>query len=420
MAVEDVRPSVDPAIASDPTTSGVARHRPPTAAPDVEDHSVGAALVALLDVASASTSDLASIVGAVGSILGARSARLLVADYSLNSLRYLANEIEDGHGVPPAMEGTLAGRAFSRGETLVSGDRVCVPVSENSERIGVLEMDHPAWEEVPEDLIDPVVRILTLILVSKRRYTDAMLRTRRTEELSLAAEMQWGLLPPLSCTTPKVSVSGILEPAYSIGGDSFDFAFNADMVEFGIIDAVGHGMSAVLISTVAINGLRNARREGRGLESAYADTGRAIASQFGDDAFVTGQIGSLDLPSGNLSWLNAGHPLPLLIRNGAYADELSCRPSIPMGLGGTVKEVAVEHLQAGDCVLFYTDGVTETRSADGDQFGVPRLVDFLVRAVNDGLAPVETLRSLSAAILAYSGTGLSDDATLVMIEYHGP
>lgn len=90
-----------------------------------------------------------------------------------------------------------------------------------------------------------------------------------------------------------------------------------------------------------------------------------------------------------------------------------------MGLGGTIAEVAVEHLQAGDRVLFYTDGVTETRSSDGAPFGISRLVDFLERAAQERTAAVETLRALSAAVLANSDTGLSDDATLVMVEYHG-
>jgi serine phosphatase RsbU (regulator of sigma subunit) len=70
-------------------------------------------------------------------------------------------------------------------------------------------------------------------------------------------------------------------------------------------------------------------------------------------------------------------------------------------------------------VLFYTEGVTETRSANGDNFGLPQLIDFLVRAVDEHAAPVKTLRGLSAAIQGYSDNGLSDDATLVMIDYHG-
>ncbi len=380
----------------------------------------GVAVFSLLEAAAtAPANDLQSIVDVAGDLLGASSARLLVADYSLSSMRYLTTQPEDEHDELTEVRGTLAGLAFSRAETMRSGEHVYVPVSEDSERLGLLELVHPNWSQDQDQLLDAVVRVLTLVLVSKRRYTDALLRARRAEPLSLAAELQWDLLPPLSCSTAEVSVSGLLQPAYSIGGDSFDFALNRDVLELAIIDAVGHGMPAVLISTVGINGLRNARREGRGLEAAYLDTGSAIETEFGHGAFATGQIGSLDLPSGDLTWLNAGHPLPLLIRNGSYMGELPCRPSLPMGLSGTVSEVAVAHLQAGDRVLFYTDGVTETRSADGDEFGLPRLVDLLVRAANEHTTCVETLRSLSTAIMAYRANDLTDDATLVMIEFHG-
>lgn len=387
---------------------------------------VGDAMITLLDVAAATPADdMVSIIDAAGELLGAESARLLVADYALDTLRYLDTvenpqtaETDQEHPMPEN-GGSVAGLAFSRCETIVSEDRVLIPISENSERIGVLELIHPGWSEELGALADQVVRVLTLIIVSKRRYTDAVLRARRSEALSLAAEMQWDLLPPLSCSTARVSICGLLEPAYSIGGDSFDFALNSDVAEFAIIDAVGHGMPAVLISTVAISGLRNARREGHDLEDAYHRTSDAIANQFGDGAFATGQIGSLDLSTGCLTWLNCGHPLPVLVRNDSYVGELECRPSLPMGLGGQVVEVATEHLQPGDRVLFFTDGVTETRSADGSEFGLLRLVDLLVRAAHDRSAPVETLRSLSAAILAHGDIGLGDDATLVMIEYHG-
>ena len=229
-------------------------------------------------------------------------------------------------------------------------------------------------------MLAPIVRVLVLVLISKRRYTDVVLRSRRSEPLSPAAELQWDLLPPLTCSTPSVSVSGILEPAYSIGGDSFDYALNPKGAELAIVDAMGHGMAAVLLSVTAINGLRNARREGIGLEEAYLRTGDTISEHLGGSAFVTGQLASLDLPMGDLTWLNAGHPLPLLVRDGSYVGELTCRPSLPMGLGGVVMEIATERLQPGDRVLFYTDGVVETRGPDGEQFGLPRLTDLLVRA----------------------------------------
>jgi len=355
---------------------------------------VGEALTALLESTSLlPASELTAMVDIAGRLLGASSARMLVADYALTSLQELG---EDGPtGQRQQVEGTLPGRALVSAQVVVSaGDQtatVFVPLAEGSERLGVLELTHPAWDDALRPLLEPVVRILVLLLISKRRYTDVVLRSRRSEPLSPAAELQWDLLPPLTCSTGAVSVSGILEPAYSIGGDSFDYALNPAGLEFAIVDAVGRGMPAVLLSVSAISSLRNARREGADLEAAYAATGDVLAEQFGDAAFVTGQLGSLTLETGDLVWLNAGHPLPLLVRDRSLVGELRCAPSLPMGLGGTVSEIATERLQPGDRVLFYTDGVVESRSPEGELFGVERLADLLVRATLDDVFPAETV-----------------------------
>jgi serine phosphatase RsbU (regulator of sigma subunit) len=382
---------------------------------------LGAALASLLEgTTELPAHELASMVDVAGRVLGARSARLLIADYGLTSLQELGAEGPVGTRQP--IEGTMAGRAFIGREVVVTGDdpsAVLVPLSEGSERLGVLELVHDAWSDELQSLLSPVIRVLVLVLISKRRYTDVILRSRRSQPLSLAAELQWDLLPPLSCSTDGVSVSGILEPAYSIGGDSFDYALNPRSAEFAIVDAVGHGMPAVLKSVAAITALRNARREGRELATAYDIAGVAIGTQFAGSGFVTGQLGRLDLDSGELTWINAGHPLPLLVRDGSFVGELACEPSLPMGLGGPVVEIATEALQPGDHVLFYTDGVVETRSPQGDFFGVPRLADLFLRSTLEGVPPGETVRRLSASVTAYNSIGLSDDATLLLVTFHG-
>jgi serine phosphatase RsbU (regulator of sigma subunit) len=142
-----------------------------------------------------------------------------------------------------------------------------------------------------------------------------------------------------------------------------------------------------------------------------------IAEQFGQSYYVTGQIATLDVASGRLTWVNAGHVLPLLVRNGSFVGELECAPSMPMGLGGRVVQVAVESLQRGDRVLFHTDGISESRSPAGSAFGTERLADFLVRATMDGVSVAETIRRLAAMVIAHVGSGLRDDATLFLVEY---
>lgn len=379
------------------------------------------ALVSLLmDGIAVPAHELKALVDMAGEAIGATSARMLVADYGLTSLQELGTDGPTGARQP--IEGTMAGRCFASSEVVVADHEtavVWIPLSDGAERLGVLELVHPAWSEEWRRAAAPIVRVLVLTIVSKRRYTDVLVRTRRSEPLELAAEIQWALLPPLACSTRNSSISGVLEPAYAIGGDSFDYAVNPSGLEFAIIDAVGHGLPAVAISSVALNSLRNSRREGHDLATAYGKTDAALRAQFTRSAYTTGQIGSLDDGTGELTWLNAGHPLPLLVRDQSFVGELPCRPSLPMGLGGMPIEVAVAHLQPGDRVLFHTDGIIESESPEGEQFGMERLADLLVRAASDGTPPAEMARRLAAAVLDFNGQTLRDDATLLMIEYHG-
>lgn len=354
-------------------------------------------------------------------LLGAREARFSVADYSLRRLQQI--DANGPVGSPVTIAGSLIGRVFTSGEVQVVGTDptvVVVPLVEGSSPIGVLELDFDVWDGVMPALLDPIAAIFVMTWIVKGRYTDMAARARRSEPLSAAAEVQWDLLPPLACSTDLVAVSGILEPAYEIGGDSFDYAFDAARVDFTIVDAIGHGMSAVLMSAAAINSLRNSRRAQASIAAAYDDADRSIAMQFGNSYYVTGLIGTLDLQHGTLTWINAGHVLPMLVRNGTYAGPLLCKPSRPFGLGGPVVEVAEQALQPGDRVLFYTDGITEARSSDGSFFGDDRLADRLVRASLENLPVRETVRHLAENILSFANVGLRDDATMLLMEYRPP
>ncbi len=379
------------------------------------------ALVRMVETARRTPpSDVLDLLTVMCDLVGAREARFHVADYSLRRLQQIDRTGRVGE--PQPIAGTLLGRAFTGTEILVSGadpTTVSVPLAEGTNRIGVLELDFDVWEgEIPEQL-DSIVAMFLVTWVVKSRYSDMSQRARRSEPLSVAAEIQWELLPPLSCSTDQVAVSGILEPAYDIGGDSFDYSLDASRLDFAIVDAIGRGLSAVLMSGAAINSLRNSRRAGVGVAAAYESADETVATQFGHSNFVTAIIGSLDLRSGTLTWLNAGHVLPMLVRNGSYAGTLQCKASVPLGLGGPVAEVAEAVLQRGDRVLFYTDGITESRSSDGSFFGDGRLSDFLARAALEDLPVQETVRHLSEHVIDFNGDGLRDDSTMLLLEWLG-
>lgn len=362
---------------------------------------------------------LASLGGVVATGLGAVDCRLLIADYSLRSLRSL--EADGSSGETIQVQGTMAGRCFASGEPVSNGESsptTWMPLNDGTERIGVAELrfDHPVTLGADAKIL---MNLVVSAIVSRRRYTDVIHRARRTHPLSEAAEAQWDLLPPLAHSWGGTAVSGALEPAYSIGGDSFDYAFNPGRLDFAVLDAAGHGFDAVLMCAAAVHSLRNARRSELSLPEAYAQIDRRISLQFGNAYFVTGQLCSLDVTDGTLTWINAGHVLPLHVRERTLIGELECRASLPMGLGGEVREVATVHLHPGDRLLFYTDGVAESRSADGSAFGVDRLADFLVRATIDSVPAAETVRRLTTKVVDHVGGRLRDDATVFLVDYAG-
>ena len=382
------------------------------------DEALGRSVRALLSSRrQTSPSDICGVIDTVGVLLGAERARVHVADYALNCLQVL--DPLGGFGDPYALEGTIAGRAFTAGAIVTTDTTWWIPLVDDRERIGVLELEMPDAASEPATVHHDLSAVLVLLIVSMRRYTDVWLRTRRALPMSAAAEAQWDLLPPLSSASPEVAVSGALEPAYEIGGDSFDYALNPGRLDLAIVDAIGHGMSAVLMSTAVVNSLRNTRRERSSLVDAYRQADGLIARHFGHSNYVTGQLATLDLATGVLTWINAGHLLPLLVRNGTFAGELQCTPSMPIGLGGPVVQVAQETLQRGDRVLFHTDGISESVSRSGGRFGLDRLADYLIRATLDELPAAETVRRLSAAVGSHVGKGLNDDATMLLVEYLG-
>jgi serine phosphatase RsbU (regulator of sigma subunit) len=237
--------------------------------------------------------------------------------------------------------------------------------------------------------------------------------------MSVASELAWHLLPPLTFGTDRLVISGVLAPVYDLGGDCFDYSVDARSARIALFDAMGHSLEAGLLASVAMAACRNSRREGSDLAGSAEAIDRAIADQFGPDRFVTAVLADLELASGRLRWAVAGHPPPLLLRDGKIVKTLTGEVTPPLGIGGTVV-VSEEMLEPADRVLFFTDGVIEARSADGEFFGVERLVDMVSRTSAAATPAPETMRRLLHAILDHQEGALQDDATIVVVEWLGP
>jgi serine phosphatase RsbU (regulator of sigma subunit) len=150
----------------------------------------------------------------------------------------------------------------------------------------------------------------------------------------------------------------------------------------------------------------------------YVEMDEAIRRQPGD-RYVTAILAELRIDTGEFSWLSAGHPPPLLVRDGKVVKTLETEAHTPLGVAFGVDRPAVttESLQRGDVVMLYTDGVPEARLADGQFFTIERLAEFIERQAASGYTAPETLRRLRNAIVDYQQGRLQDDATAILVEW---
>ncbi len=366
--------------------------------------------------------DLAAMIAAEADAEGLRDLAIYLQDYDQLALLPLPDGSKDRDEEP--IDGSAPGRAFATNTPVEvagshGGTRLWLPMLNGTDRVGVLGLTAETLDDRTRRLARRLAGLVAELLVTKGSYTDHFFLVRRRRPTTLAAEMQWHLLPPLMLETQRIAIAGLLEPAYSVGGDAFDLAMNDDVLHLGIFDAMGHGLDAATMSAVVVGAYRHARRNGIGLQDKYAVMDQAVAEQFGDDHFATLQMAHLDTGTGRLEWVNAGHPRPLLVRDGQVVRALPGTTTLPVGLGGDPPEVNGEQLQPGDRVLFFTDGVIEQEATDGEQLGFGRLAEQVERQCVAGADAAETVRRLATALMKPE-QGLRDDATLLLVEWKGP
>ncbi|MDT4919721.1 MAG: hypothetical protein QOI15_623, partial [Pseudonocardiales bacterium] len=332
------------------------------------------------------------------------------------------------------IDGTIAGRSFQHMDVLTQEldrdrRRVWLPLIDGTERLGVMcaVVSAADAQDIPDGAFGVRLRrfvaLVAEMLVTKTMYGDTIVRLRRRAPMGLAAELQWSLLPPLTFSTEQVTVAGALEPAYEVAGDTLDFAVDAGLTRAAVFDGMGHGLRSSQLATVAVAAYRSLRRSGADLAATATGIHEEMLTAFGGNQFATAVLVELASETGVLQWTNAGHPPPLLLRGGRFVRELACPPAPPLGLALPIDvqragfDIGEEHLEPGDRVLLLTDGVLEARSPEGEFFGQQRLLDLLGRHFAADLPAPETMRRVVHALLAHQQGRLSDDATLLLLEW---
>jgi hypothetical protein len=272
--------------------------------------------------------------------IGVESLVIYVVDYDQQHLVPVPSPDAAGSALL-AIQGTVAGSAYARTMILDvdnvadAGRRLWLPLLDGTERVGVLRLTFPGSDRVPAPLVAACERLahfIALLVVSKSAYTDFFERLRRTASMTLASELVWALVPPLVLASEDFVVSAVLEPCYDIGGDAFDYALNDGVLHLAVFDAMGHGLTAAGRASLAVSAYRHTPRNGAGPAAAYTAMDAALSDQHLTSRFVTALIAELHVATGQLRWVSAGHPAPLLLRGGRLIKALEITPAPPLGL----------------------------------------------------------------------------------------
>ncbi|MFJ5967437.1 PP2C family protein-serine/threonine phosphatase [Streptomyces sp. NPDC093060] len=371
--------------------------------------------------------EVAGLVDGAAQALGMDAALLYLADVQQRLLVPLPRSPGTSGGgtvEPIPIEGTVAGWAYRKESVRLSRHGVptlWLPLVDGVERIGVLQVTAGRLTARLLHHAEILASVAAVIVVGKSGFSDLYALTTRQRSMTTAAEMVWAFLPPRTLGTHQVTSTAVMEPAYEVGGDAFDHGLHDSRLYLTVVDAMGHDLASGLCSAVALATCR-ATRLADGTLTDIAEQVDAELDHWLPDRILTGVFAELDLDSGRLSWVNCGHPPPLLIRGHHVIPQALEAPSqLPLGLGPGNRDTLTVHraqLEPGDRILIHTDGVTEARSQTGELFGEQRLADFVTRSLSAGEPAPEALRRLIHTILDHHQGRLRDDATIVLVEWH--
>jgi PAS domain S-box-containing protein len=313
--------------------------------------------------------------------------------------------------------------------TLVDVELLAVPVTVGGERVGTYAMYHDITElkrieqevrELNKDLEKRVAeRTEQLKKAMAKQQQEAQERERIEQELRVARLIQQTLLPKSAPELGGYQIAAYYQPAREVGGDFYDF-FKLGDGRLGVVvgDASGKGIPAALVMANTRSVLRTIAQGGDiAPGQVLAEANEILYPDILVNMFVTCFYGVLDPKSGALSYANAGHDLPYRHRrSGNDAEELRAR-GMPLGsMPGMFYEEKETILDAGESVLFYSDGLVEAHDPEGEMFGSPRLRSLV--AEHDGEEERSLVTLLMKELYSFTGEGWEqeDDITLVTLE----
>lgn len=241
-------------------------------------------------------------------------------------------------------------------------------------------------------------------------------------ELKIAHDIQQGIIPKIFPPFPdreEIDLYAILDPARDVGGDLYDFFFiDDDHICFAIGDVSGKGVPASLLMAITRTLFRSKIIKVDDVNTYVSSINQELCRDNENAMFVTFFLGMINLKSGMLTYCNAGHNYPYIIKSTAELEELKNTHGTPLGLFDDMEyQRSSIQLEKGDIIVLFTDGVTEALDTDNNLYNDDRLKSVII-SNNDGDIKKLTLAIVDDVRKFAGGAEQSDDITIMTLKYH--
>ncbi|MEU4688404.1 PP2C family protein-serine/threonine phosphatase [Actinoplanes sp. NPDC023714] len=344
---------------------------------------------------------------------GAEPIEVFLADLMMTGLCPLLGQ----DGPDPAALRCLGSQQTSVSTAADGSARMHLPLNCWGERLGVLRLDLPARPESElAEQLHAAADELAVALRAADTSTDRYRRSQRQARLTMAAELQWELLPGRSLGDERFLVAGQLEPAYDVRGDHFDWALDGDRLTLTVLNGFGDGMEAALLTTVAVNAMRNARRCGADIVEQAELASDAVHARRAGAAHVATLLLEIDLVGGHVAAVDAGSPRCMIARNGEV-EPVNLEQQLPFGMFPEAHyEIQRFRLEPGDRMLVVSDGVHAAVPGGRAPFGESALLSAIrgtrLQRATDAVGTV--MRGLREY---HAGAEPEDDAVTVCLDW---
>lgn len=255
----------------------------------------------------------------------------------------------------------------------------------------------------------------------ERQAKDSEERQRIETELDVANRIQADMLPcifPAFPERPEFDIYAVMNPAKEVGGDFYDF-FMVDEQHLAVViaDVSGKGIPAALFMVIGKTLIKDHTKPDISLGAVFSEVNDLLCDANSEGLFITAFEGVLDLVTGEFHFVNAGHEIPFIAREGEDYEPYRIKPGFVLaGMENMKYQAGSIQLAPGDKIFQYTDGVTEAMNGKEELYGMERLGSVL--RMNTAKKPEELLAAVKADVDVFAGGAPQfDDITMLCVEY---